>query len=115
MAISDVKDVSIALKDSYKFIVAIVSDGMGGEKMVIRAEKYEDCELHHDILCLLQQEVRPGGLKAHCIGGGRIQVNSEVKTIRIWDDSAAHGKEPNRQETVRMLQVEFPEFQVTAS
>lgn len=115
MTINDVPEVVIALEDSYKFIVALLIDGNGDERLVVRAEKGEGCGNHRDILGLLRQEVRSGGLNVHCIGGGRIDINSNAKTICIWGYSYDFGEEPDRKETVRMLQVAFPDFQVTSS
>lgn len=58
-------------------------------------------------------EAQPGNLRACCIGGGQIKINPEEKTIHIWDNSAIYGEEPDRQQTtVRMLQMEFPEFKI---
>lgn len=111
MCLDTLQEVVIDPSDGYKFIVANVTDGNGGTKMVVRAN--QDCKYHRDILAILRREVRPFGLDARCIGGGRIEITPEAKTIRIWDDSGDFGKEPNRQQTVRMLQAAFPEFQVS--
>ena len=111
MHLDTLQEVVIDPRDGYKFIVANVTDGNGGTRMVVRAKR--DCQYHNDILAILRREVRPLGLNAHCIGGGYIKISPEAKTIRIWDDSGVFGKEPDRQQTVRMLQAAFPEFQVS--
>src|SRR3989344_9469977 len=110
MTLNDVQEVVIDPSGGYKFIVAKLTDSNGGEKLVVRAQ--ENCGYHNDILNLLRHEVRPSGLNARCIGGGRIEINPEAKTIRIWSKRGGFGAEPDRQETVRMLQAAFPEFQV---
>lgn len=112
MTLADVPEVVVDPSGGYKFIVAKLTDNNGEEKLVVRANK--DCNYHNHILEMLCREVQQNGLKTYCIGGGQIQVNPEAKTIFIWDDSSAFGKEPDRQETVRMLQKEFPESQIIA-
>src|SRR3989344_6214125 len=111
MDINSVQEVVIDPAEGYKFIVAQLTDGNSGKRLVIRAN--QDCSFHRDILALLRQEVRPSGLDAHCTGGGRIEINPAEKTIRIWDSSGDFGVEDDRKETVRMLQAAFPAFQVT--
>lgn len=111
MTITDVREVVIDPAEGYKFIVAQLTDGNGGKRLVVRAN--QDCSYHRDILALLRREVRPHGLDAHCTGGGRIEINPTEKTIRIWDSSGDFGEEDDRKETVRMLQVAFPDYQVT--
>ena len=108
---STVADVKIDERGGYKFIVARVTDGKGGEKLVVRAEA--SCAYHRDILAILRQEVRSVGLNAECVGGGRISISPERKSISISGSSGDFGVEPNRYNTVRMLQVAFPEFRVT--
>lgn len=113
MTLTDVPEVVVDPSGGYKFIVAKLIDDNGGEKLVVRA-KEEHCDYHDDLLSWLRREVSSSGLKAFCIGGGRIKVSSDEKTIRIWNKSGAFGKEPDRERTVRMLQAAFPEFNVTA-
>jgi len=112
--ISEVPKVVVAPKDNFKFIVAELLDENDGKELVIRANTEERCKFHVNILDLLIQEVRLCGLRVRCVGGGFITINSETKTIRICDDSGQFGKEPDRQETVRMLQVAFPDYQILA-
>ena len=111
MTLETLQEVIVDSQDGYKFIVANVTDGNGGTRMVIRAN--QDCDYHQDILALLRREVRPHGLDAHCTGGGRIEINPAEKTIRIWDYSENFGEENDRKETVRMLQAAFPDVQVS--
>lgn len=110
MSIANVKDVVIDAKDGYKFIVAELSDGSGSKKLVVRADQERD--YHDDILKALKREVEPCGLRARCIGGGRIAVNPTAKTICIWGDSGAFGEEPDREQTLRMLQAAFLDYEV---
>jgi len=68
MTINEVREVVIDPAKGYKFIVAQLTDGNGGKRLVVRAN--QKCGFHRDILALLWQEVRPHGLNAHCTGGG---------------------------------------------
>lgn len=111
MHLDTLQEVTIDPRGNYKFIVANVTDGNGGTKMVVRAN--QNCKYHGDILAVLRREMRPLGLNVHCIGGGNIKISPDAKTIHISDYSSIFGKEPDRQQTVRMLQAAFPEFQVS--
>lgn len=111
MYLDTLQEVDITPDGGYKFIVANVIDGNDKSKLVVRANR--TCDHHCDILAILQREVRPHGLYTKCVGGGRIKINLDAKTIHIWDYSDVFGKEPDRQQTVRMLQAAFPEFQVS--
>jgi len=116
VTINDVPEVVIdALGGGYKFIVARLTDERGSERIVIRAD--EKLGYHDDLLRALRREVllvEPAVPTVRCFGGGRIEINPDQKTIRIWDSSAAFGEEPDRQQTVQMLQTAFPDFQITA-
>jgi len=115
MYLDALQEVAIDPRDGYKFIVAIVSDGNGNARKVVRAN--QDCVLHHEIYALLRQEVKSldPNARCSCIGGGRIEIDLDVRTIKLWADSGEFGKEPDRQETVRILSGAFPEFQVTGT
>ncbi|MBI2062082.1 MAG: hypothetical protein HYT64_00060 [Candidatus Yanofskybacteria bacterium] len=111
MTINEVREVVIDSVEVYKFIVAQLTDGNGGKRLVVRAN--ESCRYHQDAFDLLRQEVRPHGLDVHCIGGGKIEISLAEKTVCVWDSSWDFGEEPNRKETIRMLQAAFPDYQVT--
>lgn len=83
----------------------------GEKKQVVRAG--EGYKYHADILILMKRYELKDGLTAKCVGGGRIVVAPVAKIIEIWGRSGDFGKEPDRNETVRMLQAAFPYFTVT--
>ncbi len=76
---------------------------------MVRADK--SCRYHKEILEKVRTET---GLHARCLGGGRIAIDPDAKTIRIGDYSSDFGKEPDRQLTVKMLQEAFPGWTVIA-
>src|SRR3989344_4238136 len=106
MSINSVPTVKIDSRGGYKFIVAVITDTDGAKLLVVRAD--ESCSYHRDILSKLRYEVRPLGLDARCIGGGQISINPETKNISIRGSSGDFGVEPDRNETVRMLQEAYP-------
>lgn len=110
MDLNNIPEVVIDLRGGYKYIVAEVSDEKGNKKPLVRAN--ESCGYHADILKKVKMET---GLFARCLGGGRIQIDPENKTIRIWNQSVDFGREPDRQLTVKMLQEAFPGWTITAS
>jgi phosphohistidine phosphatase len=110
MTIHQIAEVVVDASGGYKFIVAEVTDG-ATTRLVVRADK--DCVLHRHILRGTRDQLSPHGLQARCIGGGRILINPEAKTIKIWDRSGDFGFEPDRGETVRMLCSAFPDFSIT--
>lgn len=110
MTIHEVAEVVIDRTGGYKFIVAEVTDGVTS-RLVVRAQ--ENCSYHRDILDVLQRNLRANGMTACCIGGGRIAIDPGAMTINIWSSSGDFGVEPNRVETVRMLQSAYPEWKVT--
>jgi len=95
----------------YKFILARVSDGAGNEKLVVRACDKPELDYHWKLVRALAHESKV--LYVECLGGGRISVDPTKKTIRLWDSSGDYGLEP-RQETVKLLKTEFPDFEVIA-
>lgn len=120
MAITDVNEVVIEYdvwNPRYEpFIVAKLTDG-DTEKLIVRC--YRNCAVCQDTFEFLQSELQTSGLIINCIGGGRIKTDclyaGEVNTMDIWDQSATFGQEPDREQTVRMVQAAFPEFRVSSS
>ncbi len=109
--LASVPDVIVDTPNGEKFIVAEVRIN-DHKKLVIRA--LSKCKYHFDIENKLRAEVRPLGLMAWCVGGGKYRIDSNQKTILIWSESGEFGREPDRNKTVEMLQQAFPEFVVIA-
>jgi len=94
-------------RSGYKFIV------IENEKkeIIIFADDDPCYRYHRDLLAQYRQE---SGLRAQCLGGGRIAFDEKMKTIRIWDSSGDFGYEPSREDTVNMIRAAYPDFQVAA-
>ncbi len=110
ITLSELQSVIIDEVGGYKFIVAKVSEGEAS-KLVVRANA--NCSFHRDILGLLRHEA--SNLNARCIGGGNIEVDPTNKVIKIWGSSGDFGVEPNRAETVKMLNEAFLEFKIEST
>ena len=110
MTINEVVEVVIDSTGGYKFIVAEVTDGVT-KRLVVRAQ--ENCSYHRDILDVLRMDLRANRMTARCIGGGHIAIDPVAMTINIWSSSGDFGVEPDRADTVRMLQAAYPEWKVT--
>ena len=113
MEINEVTEVVIDEVGGYKFIVAEIHNENGDKRLVVRANK--GCDYHRVILALLRTDISDFGLSAKCIGGGQINRNSESKIITICGSSGDFGVEPDRSETVRMLERAFPDYQIISA
>jgi len=101
-----------------KFVVARLK-GLGcltgHEHLVFRAllgERFVGAVDHFSVVKLLEEEV---GHYYHItiLGGGMIGYSSEEeKIIDIWGESQEYGKEPDREETIRIIKQEFSWCQI---
>lgn len=110
MQLQDLAEVVVDSDGGYKYIVIEVSNEAGNMRRIVRGNAH--MEYHRDIYEEVCRQF-PAAWRARCIGGGRITVNQRKRTAAIWDSSGSYGLEPDRAETVRMLQRAFPGFEVT--
>ena len=108
--ITSIPEVEFVSENTFKFIVAEVSDSTGMTKLILRAD--QDLPRHNNILERLRAQAEIG-LSFYCLGGGFIRFNKEEKTIQVFGESLDFKREPDRNRTVRMLQATYPDFQVT--
>jgi len=121
MDLSEFREVDLWVrgeKGSTRFIVADVSDGEGGKKRVIRGQAFHN--KHREIVEYLQGEAvsagTPRGVVRNavaCCGGGFLELDSVAKTITLWGRSQNYGKEPDRQETIYILERKYSDYRVT--
>ncbi len=107
-----IKEVVIDADCDQKYIVAEVIGG-DNKKIVVRGDVW--CKYHKDIFSLLKRELNGIAVGVVCLGGGRINMNSSNKVIRVYDLSGEYGVEPDREQTVRMIKLAFPDFEVSFS
>lgn len=106
--IASLKEVEIILNEKFNFIVARVDDHTGS-KLVMRAN--QGLPRHRDIVENLRKETE---LFVYCVGGGSMCISKVTKLLIIFGESEQYGREPNREETVKMLERRYPGFEVTA-
>ncbi len=111
MGLSDVVGVSLNLEQGVcKYIVAKVWDTSGQHKVILRS--YPDCDFHNEMVQALAREVAPHGFVVSCLGGGMLNYRPHARAIFVSGLSSKFGMEPDRHETVRMLEAAFPDFRV---
>lgn len=116
MKFADIPAVALELGDERKFIVAELMEPERGEsKIVFRAQR--DVLAHIGLVLDLQDEVQNYGygITVTCIGGGKVVSSTQDNLISISGRSRDFGKEPNRANTVAMLQENYPDFIVTSN
>ena len=114
MDINKLRNVIVDEGGFFKYIVVMVTDVQGREKRVIRSNKND--RHHAAIFYKLQQEIKQDinlcGLELKCIGGGKIDIHRKTKTchVQAHEFSGTYGQEPDRNETIRLVKVAFPDF-----
>lgn len=109
MTLEEIPVVVIDFTGYRKFIVAQLTLGESTKTILRTGDSYG---AHKDILVALWEGLRGSDIKANCPGGGFIMVNRDQKTIDLSGYSVAFGREPDRQETVRLIQAAYPDFTV---
>jgi len=110
MTIDEVPVVVIDLSYCYKFIVAkLTYPTTIATKTVVRAS---DVDYHIELVHRLDAELQESGIMCYCLGGGNIKVNAILKIIEIWGESGKYGQEPDRAETLRLIQAAHPDYKV---
>ena len=112
MDINKLRNVIVDEGGFFQYIVAIATDVQWIEKIVMRSNKNDS---HHGMIFYkLQQEIKQDidlcGLELKCVGGGKIDIHRKTKTFHVYRFSESYGKEPDRKETIRLLQEAFPDF-----
>jgi hypothetical protein len=91
-----------------KFIVVELGD-KSNERLVFRADGHRrfHWEIFDDLRCDIEESI-----KIKCLGGGLMDIDFDGKTIDLCGKSTVYGTEPDRQQTVTILQLEFPHFKI---
>ena len=142
MTINDLEDVKIeglcgsGYTPEFKFVVVKITDKGGSSKLIIRG--VVGLRFHVEILARfvrneLAGEYRTndagvanlvGELEFAVLGGGMMEANAshgpisvwgrniDPMTMRVWGASRAFGMEPDRTETIRMLQTKLTKLTV---
>ncbi|KAL6420194.1 hypothetical protein ACFW04_013817 [Cataglyphis niger] len=68
-----------------------------------------------DIFDKVDEEIKAhAGLRANCVGGGRIEHDPDEKTIKVYGYSQGFGK-ADHQVSVELLKKKYPDYNITCS
>ncbi|XP_032674999.1 14 kDa phosphohistidine phosphatase-like [Odontomachus brunneus] len=112
--LDQVADVDIDDRGRFKYILIDVKDTINNaSKQVVRG--YVRAQWHADIFDEVSEQVKKhSGLKANCVGGGRIEHHPDDKLIKVYGYSQGFGKADHRV-SVELLKKKFPDYNVTWS
>ena len=114
MTLNDIKTVDlrgISTRGGHGlFILVEIVDKDGNKKLLVRANLSSNT--HGDLLSQLRQDIESDDFTLHCVGGGYIELTTDLKRICVYGSSLSFGRESSRQETVHTLQTAFPDFAV---
>uniref|UniRef100_A0A674PCW2 14 kDa phosphohistidine phosphatase n=3 Tax=Takifugu TaxID=31032 RepID=A0A674PCW2_TAKRU len=90
-ALAKIPDVEIDADGTFKYILVRVKvkDGSLG-KDIVRGTK--SAQYHNHIFDKISPEMEALGLECECLGGGKIEHNSQDKKMRVFGESTAFGK-----------------------
>ncbi|XP_072749302.1 sex-regulated protein janus-A [Anoplolepis gracilipes] len=109
-----VLDVDIDGHGRFKYILINVQDDVNkASKQIVRG--YARAQWHADIFDKIDEEVKKhAGLRANCVGGGRIEHDPDEKTIKVYGYSQGFGK-ADHQVSVELLKKKYPDYNITWS
>ncbi|XP_028818303.1 14 kDa phosphohistidine phosphatase [Denticeps clupeoides] len=111
--LSKVPDVEIDPDGMFKYILVRVKAKDGaGHKDVVRGTK--SAEYHNHIFEKVNPAVGALGLECACLGGGKIEIDSQAKKLRVFGESTAFGK-ADHAATVEKLKSVYEDFEITWS
>uniref|UniRef100_A0A0N5A2X2 Sex-regulated protein janus-B n=1 Tax=Parastrongyloides trichosuri TaxID=131310 RepID=A0A0N5A2X2_PARTI len=111
-SLSTIKDVHIDQSGVFKYILIEATDKETKEKkMIVRG--YKHCPYHADILDEVKEKETKDA-KFKCVGGGRINHDSENKSILVYGYSVGYGK-ADHQISVDILKKDYPEYTISYS
>ncbi len=110
-SLSGIRDVQIGsgvAGNPKKFIMVKVSEG-ATTKLIFKSERLD---LHSDIYNQMLGEIDQTKLKLNVMGGGKVYLNLEEKTIWLWGLSMDFGP-PEYKDAKVLLQKGYPDFNIT--
>ncbi|KAL0113259.1 hypothetical protein PUN28_012426 [Cardiocondyla obscurior] len=112
--LDNVLDVDIDGHGKFKYILINVQDNVNkASKKIVRG--YARAQWHADIFDEVEEQIKKyAGLKAKCVGGGRIEHDPDEKTIKVYGYSQGFGK-ADHQVSVELLKKKYPAYNITWS
>ncbi|XP_076755448.1 sex-regulated protein janus-A [Xylocopa sonorina] len=113
-SLNKVPDVDIDGHGRFKYILINVQDETNNvSKSIVRG--YARAQWHGDIFDDVSEKIKPiGGLRANCLGGGRIEHDPDQKTIKVYGYSQGFGK-ADHEVSVALLKKKYPDYTITCS
>ncbi|XP_025265709.1 sex-regulated protein janus-A-like isoform X1 [Camponotus floridanus] len=109
-----VVDVDIDDYGRFKYILINVQDDTNKiSKQIVRGNAR--AQWHANIFDKVDGEIKKlVGLRANCVGGGRIEHDPDEKTIKVYGYSQGFGK-ADHQVSVELLKKKYPDYNITCS
>ncbi|XP_039983598.1 14 kDa phosphohistidine phosphatase [Xiphias gladius] len=112
-ALAKIPEVEIDPEGTFKYILVRVKVKDGDvHKDVVRGTK--SAEYHNHIFEKVSPTMEALGMECECLGGGKIEHNSQEKKLRVFGESTAFGK-ADHSVSVEKLKSSFSNYEITWS
>ncbi|GAA6221509.1 14 kDa phosphohistidine phosphatase-like [Lates japonicus] len=112
-ALAKIPDVEIDPEGTFKYILVRVKVKDGDvHKDIVRGTK--SAEYHNHIFEKVNPAMEALGMECKCLGGGKIEHNSQEKKLRVFGESTAFGK-ADHSVSVEKLKTAFSNYEITCS
>ncbi|XP_042272689.1 14 kDa phosphohistidine phosphatase [Thunnus albacares] len=112
-ALTKIPDVEIDPEGTFKYILVRVKVKDGDvHKDIVRGTK--SAQYHNHIFEKVSPAMEALGMECKCLGGGKIEHNSQAKKIRVFGESTGFGK-ADHSVSAEKLKSAFSDYEVTCS
>ncbi|KAK5931126.1 hypothetical protein CgunFtcFv8_027300 [Champsocephalus gunnari] len=112
-ALAKIPVVEIDSEGTFKYILLTVKVKDGdGHKDIVRGTK--SAEYHNHIFEKVNPAMEALGMECKCLGGGKIEHNSQEKKLRVFGESTAFGK-ADHSVSAEKLKSAFSDYEITWS
>ncbi|KAM8744744.1 14 kDa phosphohistidine phosphatase [Acanthopagrus schlegelii] len=112
-ALAKIPDVEIDPEGTFKYILVRVKVKDGdANKDIVRGTK--SAEYHNHIFEKVSPAMEALGMECKCLGGGKIEHNSQEKKLRVFGESTGFGK-ADHSVSVEKLKGAFSDYEITWS
>uniref|UniRef100_A0A667YGB6 14 kDa phosphohistidine phosphatase n=1 Tax=Myripristis murdjan TaxID=586833 RepID=A0A667YGB6_9TELE len=111
--LAKVPDVEIDPEGTFKYILVRITVKDGSvHKDIVRGTK--SAEYHNHIFDKVNPAMEALGMECKCLGGGKIEHNSQDKKLRVFGESTAFGK-ADHAVSAEKLKSAFSDYEITWS
>ncbi|CAN9500483.1 unnamed protein product [Ophioblennius macclurei] len=112
-ALAKIPDVEIDPEGTFKYILVRVKVKDGdAHKDIVRGTK--SAEYHNHIFEKVSPALEALGMECKCLGGGKIEHNSQEKKLRVFGESTAFGK-ADHSVSAEKLKIVYSSYEITWS